>query len=105
MNVSTIVETVTVTVTIEDLHTDTVTSTQEVPDHLVAEGNWTTRQYAEWAVGNDDATVGRPVVDDWSTDVLHFGDYDMSFVESFRAGARYIVSVSVATEDGHGRVL
>jgi hypothetical protein len=105
MNVSTIVETVTVTVTIEDLHTDSVTSTQEVPSHLVAEGNWTTRQYAEWAVGNDDATVGRPVVDDWATDVLHFGAYDMSFVESFRAGARYIVSVSVATEDGHGRIL
>lgn len=105
MNVSTIVETVTVTVTIEDMHTDTVTSTQEVPNHLVAEGNWTTRQYAAWAVGNDDVTMGRPVVEDWGTDVMPFGDYGMSFVESFRAGARYIVTVTVTTEDGHGRVL
>lgn len=94
---------ITVTVTIEDLHTDTVTSIQEPPEHLVE--YWDAQEIAEWAVGNDDATMGRPVVPDWSTEIQWYGMYGGSYVDSYRAGARYLVTVNVAQVRADGTVL
>lgn len=80
-------------VVITDLETYTVTSTADVPAHLAE--NWTHEDMAQWAVENDDATVGRRAVVEDTEEPDVFGERGESYTLYYRAGARFQVALTV----------
>lgn len=78
---------------ITDLETYTVTSTADVPAHLAK--NWTHEDMAQWAVENDDATVGRRAVVEDTEEPDAFGERGESYTLYYRAGARFQVALTV----------
>lgn len=81
-------------VVITDLETGNVTSTADVPEHLAE--NWTHEDMANWAVENDDATVGRRAVVEDTEEPDVFGERGESYTLYYRAGARFQVALTVA---------
>jgi hypothetical protein len=84
-------------VTVTDLQTDSVLWSGDVPAHLAE--HYSTEEAAEWGTQWVDAAYGLQVLSEHDTtddDVVTFGMLGHSYVEHFRAGARYSISVTVA---------